>query len=61
VLAFDVVQFFFLLNHNMLVAILHKQGFAPNVVQFFGSYLVGRTHAMCGVALSPTHNLLMPV
>jgi hypothetical protein len=42
-LAFDVAQFFPSLNHDMLVAILCKQGFAPNVVQFFGSYLVGCT------------------
>jgi hypothetical protein len=42
-LAFGVVQFFPSLNHDMLVVICHKQGFALNVVQFFGSYLVGHT------------------
>ena len=43
VVAFDVAQFFPSLNHDVLVAILRKQGFPPNVVKFFEHYLVGRS------------------
>ena len=42
VIAFDIAQFFPLLNHDVLMAILCKQGFPPLVVNFFASYLVGR-------------------
>jgi len=40
VLAFDIAQFFPSLNHAMLLAILHKQGFSFIVARFFASYLV---------------------
>jgi len=39
VLAFDITQFFSSLNHAMLLAILHKQGFSFIVAKFFASYL----------------------
>ena len=44
-LAFDIAQFFPSLNHEVLMAILCKQGFPPVVVNFFASYLVGRSTA----------------
>jgi hypothetical protein len=43
VLAFDLAQFFPSINHDVLLAVLAKQGFPPNVVKFFASYLVGRS------------------
>ena len=43
VVAFDLAQFFPSLNHGMLVGILRKLGFAPQVVTFFNSYLVNRS------------------
>jgi len=42
VLAFDIAQFFPLLNHATLLAILCKQGFSSFVGRFFASYLVDR-------------------
>jgi len=42
VVAFDIAQFFPSLNHDMLMAILSRQGFSGNVRKFFASYLVGR-------------------
>jgi hypothetical protein len=43
--AFDLAQFFPSINHDVLLSILDKQGFAPEVVAFFKSYLVDRfTH-----------------
>ncbi|KDR64939.1 hypothetical protein GALMADRAFT_82500, partial [Galerina marginata CBS 339.88] len=42
VLAFDLAQFFPSINHDVLLAVLPKLGFPPNVVKFFASYLVGR-------------------
>jgi hypothetical protein len=38
--AFDLAQFFPSINHNVLLSILDKQGFVPEVVVFFKSYLV---------------------
>jgi hypothetical protein len=38
--AFDLAQFFPSINHDVLLSILDKQGFAPEVVAFFNSYLV---------------------
>jgi hypothetical protein len=38
--AFDLAQFFPFINHDVLLSILDKQGFAPEVVVFFKSYLV---------------------
>ena len=43
VIAFDIAQFFPSLNHDVLMAILNKQGFPPCVGSFFASYLVGRS------------------
>ena len=41
-LAFDISQFFPLLNHHLLTLILGKVGFDSRVVKFFSNYLVGR-------------------
>jgi hypothetical protein len=38
--AFDLAQFFPSINHDVLLSILDKQGFVPEVVVFFKSYLV---------------------
>jgi hypothetical protein len=40
--AFDIAQFFPLLNHEMLMAVLAQQGFPEHVQKFFASYLVRR-------------------
>lgn len=40
VVAFDLAQFFPSLSHQGLLSILAKQGFPPQVVAFFASYLV---------------------
>jgi hypothetical protein len=43
--AFDLAQFFPAINHDVLLSILDKQGFAPEVVVFFKFYLVDQfTH-----------------
>jgi hypothetical protein len=45
VVAFDLAQFFPSINHDVLLSILDKQGFAPEVVVFLKSYLVDQfTH-----------------
>jgi len=41
-LAFDIVQFFPLLNYQLLPLIMTKAGFDPKVFNFFKNYLVGR-------------------
>ena len=41
-LAFDIVQFFLSLNHQLLSKILNKAGFNSRVCQFFNNYMVGR-------------------
>ena len=41
-LAFDITQFFPLLNHCLLSLILEKAGFDSKVVNFFSNYLVNR-------------------
>jgi len=41
-LAFDISQFFPLLNHRLLTLILGKAGFDSRVVKFLSNYLVGR-------------------
>ena len=41
-LAFDIAQFFPLLNHYLLTLILGKVGFNPQVVKFFLNYLINR-------------------
>jgi hypothetical protein len=38
--AFDLAQFFPSINHDVLLSILDKQGFAPEVVAIFRPYLV---------------------
>jgi hypothetical protein len=40
VVTFDLAQFFPSVNHDVLLSILDKQEFAPEVVVFFKSYLV---------------------
>jgi hypothetical protein len=42
VVAFDLAQFFPSINHELILSILKKQGFAPEIVVFFWSCLVGR-------------------
>jgi hypothetical protein len=42
VVAFDLAQFFPSINHKLILSILEKQGFAPEIVVFFLSYLMGR-------------------
>jgi hypothetical protein len=42
VVAFDLTQFFPSINHDVLFSILDKQGFVPEVVAFFRSYLVNQ-------------------
>jgi hypothetical protein len=42
VVAFDLAQFFPSINHELILSILEKQGFAPEIVAFFRSYPVGR-------------------
>ncbi|CAA7267579.1 unnamed protein product [Cyclocybe aegerita] len=46
-LAFDIAQFFPSINHEMFMAVLRKQGFSPVLVEFFASYLVGRSTVYC--------------
>jgi len=41
-LAFDITQFFPLLNYYLLTLILEKVDFDPQVIKFFSNYLVGR-------------------
>ena len=56
VIAFDIAQFFPSINHDALMAILRKQGFPPLVVNFFASYLVGRsTSYTWNTFVSQTH------
>ena len=42
VVAFNVAQFFPLINHQFLLEVLRKQGFHQKVTAFFKSYLVDR-------------------
>jgi len=41
-LAFDIMQFFLLLNYHLLALILGKVGFNSRVVNFFSNYLINR-------------------
>ena len=41
-MAFDIVYFFLSLNYLLLLLILEKAKFDPNISQFFWNYLVGR-------------------
>ena len=40
--AFDIVQFFPLLNHQLLPLILDKARFDPRISTFFSNYLIDR-------------------
>ena len=42
-LAFDISQFFPLLNHCFLILVLEKAGLNPKVTNFFANYLVQRS------------------
>jgi len=42
IFAFDIVQFFLSLNHQLLHHIFDKVGFYPKVSRFFQNYLVGQ-------------------
>ena len=42
ILAFDITQFFPLLNHRLLSLIMKKAGFDHHIVSFFANYLVDR-------------------
>jgi len=42
-LAFDISQYFPLLNHRLLVLILTKAGLNPKVMNFFANYLIQRS------------------
>ncbi|CAA7263695.1 unnamed protein product [Cyclocybe aegerita] len=46
-LAFDIAQFFPSINHEMFMAVIRKQGFSPVLMEFFASYLVGRSTVYC--------------
>ena len=47
ILAFDIAQFFPLLNHHLLPIILRKAGCDSKVNHFFSNYLVGRKTWYC--------------
>ena len=57
-LAFDIMQFFPLLNHQLLPWILNKEGFDPKVSSFFQNYLVSkRTKYLWNYFSSPFFNV----
>ncbi len=41
-LVFDISQFFPLLNHYLLIKIIHKAGLDNHVVDFFSNYLIDK-------------------
>ena len=41
-LAFDILQFFPSLNHQLLTWIIHKAGLDTQVIRFFSNYLIER-------------------
>jgi hypothetical protein len=54
VVAFDLAQYFPSLNHDVIIHLLDRFGFATQVVNFFKSYLVGRsTRYSWDLGLSP--------
>ena len=54
-LAFDISQFFPLLNHHLLTLILKKTGLKPKVSSFFANYLIMRkTNYLWNDLLSPS-------
>ena len=40
VIAFDIAQFFPSLNHEFLIVVMEQQGFPPETIRFFQSYLI---------------------
>jgi len=40
--AFDIVQFFPSLNHELIIDTIELVGFLPKVVKFFSNYLTDR-------------------
>ena len=57
-LAFNIVQFFFLLNHQLLSLILDKAGFDCKALIFFKNYLVSRkTKYLWNSLSSPLYNI----
>ena len=57
-LAFDITQFFPLLNHCLLPLILEKVGFDSKISIFFHDYLVGRkTKYLWNSFSSPSFNI----
>ena len=42
ILAFDITQFFLLLNHQLLPLTLDKAGFDSKILTFFSNYLIGK-------------------
>ena len=42
-LAFDIAQFFLLLNYHFLISVLEKAGLNPKVTKFFMNYLIQRS------------------
>ena len=53
-LAFDISQFFPLLNHCFLILVLEKAGLDPKVTNFFANYLVQRSTKYLWTDLSST-------
>jgi len=57
-LAFDIAQFFSLLNHCLLTLIMKKAGFDNCIVSFFANYLVDRkTNYFWNNFMSPIFNI----
>src|SRR5262245_9723045 len=55
VLAFNFSQFFPSLNHLLLLDILKKQGFAPEIVSFFSNYLIEQSTTYLYNSFSSSH------
>ena len=57
-LAFDIIQFLPLLNHQLLLLIWDKVGFDPRIYFFFSNYLIGRkTQYLWNNFVSPLFNI----
>jgi len=57
-LAFDIAQFFLLLNHCLLSLIMRKVGFNNHIVFFFANYLIDRkTNYFWNNFMSPVFNV----
>ena len=58
ILAFDIVQFFLLLNHQLFLLILDKADFNPRILFFFSNYLIGKkTQYMWNNCISPLFSI----